>query len=142
MKSIIVKGRNSNNVTKNRSNSNKSNNPSYKTVKPHSCNEKPFTKANLNEILNELIVESNESQDASNVAKNVIDNNESTLLVNSTTAIKHNPGDIRKLLTIPIKGSPLLYPSSTKKIACKKESNDNGKSIQKLESMSSVNYPK
>ena len=50
MKSIILKGRNSNNRPNNRSNSNKSNNLSYKNIKPPSFNAKPFTKANLHEL--------------------------------------------------------------------------------------------
>ena len=82
MKSILLKVKNSNNRPNNGFNSNKSNNPSHKTVKPPSYNEKSFTKPNLHELLNELIVESNESEDASIVAENAIDNNESTLLVN------------------------------------------------------------
>ena len=79
-----------------------------KPSNPLSCSENPFTKANLYELLNELIVESNESEDASIVAENEIDNNEFALLVNSITASKLNPGDIRKSLSTPIKGNPPL----------------------------------
>lgn len=61
MKSIILKGRSSNNRHNNRLNGNKSNNPNCKTVKPPSYNEKLFTKSNIHEILNDLIAESNES---------------------------------------------------------------------------------
>ena len=50
----------------------------------------------------------------------MIDNNESILLVNSTTASKLNHGHIIHLLSIPNKGNPLPPPSSTKKIVCKK----------------------
>ena len=42
MKSIILKGINSNNRPNNRFNSNTHNNPSWKTVKPPSYNAKPF----------------------------------------------------------------------------------------------------
>ena len=63
MKAIILKGRNNINRSNNRSSSNKSNNFSYKTVKPPSCNGKPFTRANLHELLKELIVGSNKSED-------------------------------------------------------------------------------
>ena len=52
MKSIILKGRNSDSRPSSRFNSNKYNNPSYKTVNPPSYNGKPFTKANLHELLN------------------------------------------------------------------------------------------
>ena len=45
-------------------------------------------------------------EESSIVAENVIDNNKSTLLVNSKTASKLNPGDIRKLLSTPIKVNP------------------------------------
>ena len=58
MKSIILKGRNSNNRPNNRFNSNKHNDSSYENIKPPSYNSKPFTNAKLHELLNELIVES------------------------------------------------------------------------------------
>ena len=90
-----------------------------KTVKPPSYNEKLYIKANLHELLNKLIVESHELEDASIVAGNAIDENECTLLLNSTTSSKLNPGDIRKLLSTPIKGNPPPSPSSVKNIACK-----------------------
>ena len=88
MKSIILKVRSRNNRHNNRLNSNKSNNPNCKTVKPPSYNEKLFTK--------------------SNIPENVIDNNESNLLVNSKTSRKINPGRTRKLLSTPIKENPPL----------------------------------
>ena len=59
-------------------------------------------------ILNELIVESNELEDDSIIAEYVIGNNDYILLINSTTASKLNPGDIRTLLSTPIKGDPPL----------------------------------
>ena len=62
-KSTILKGKNSNNRTNNRFNSNKHNNSSYENIKDPSYNAKPFTKVNLNELLNDLIVEINESKD-------------------------------------------------------------------------------
>ena len=65
MKSIILKGSDSNSKPNNRFNSNKTNNSSYKTIKPPSYNKKPFTKVNLHELLNELIVKSHESEDSS-----------------------------------------------------------------------------
>ena len=70
--------------------------------------KKLFTKSNIHEILNDLIAESNESQDASIVSENVIDNNESNVLVNSKTSRKLNPGRTRKLLSTPIKENPPL----------------------------------
>ena len=99
MKSIILKGRNSNNRPNNRCNVNKTNNPSYKTIKSPPYYGKPFTKAKLHEILNELIVDINESKDSSFVVENAMDKNESTLLANLTTARKLNPGDIRNMLS-------------------------------------------
>ena len=60
MKSIIIKGRKINNRPNKRFNSNEPNNHSCKPVKCPSYNETPFTKSNLHELLNELIVESNE----------------------------------------------------------------------------------
>ena len=69
-----------------------------KKIKLPSYNGKTFTKANLHELLNELIVERNESEDNIVVTEDVIDNNESISLVNSTTADKINPGDIRNLM--------------------------------------------
>ena len=55
----------------------------------------------------------------------MIDNNDSTSLVNSTTENKINPGDIRKLMSTPSKVNPT--PLSTKNIAYKSEININGK---------------
>ena len=98
---------------------------SYKTIKHPSYNGKPFTKANLHEHLNEFIVEINKSEDHVVVTEDVIDNNDSTLLVNSTTENKINPGDIRELMSTPSKGNH--SPSSTKKILCEPEININGK---------------
>ena len=132
MKSIILKGRNSKNRPNNRFNRNESNNPSYKTVKHPSYNEKPFTKANLRELLNELIVESHESEDASIVSENAIDDNESTLLVNSTISSKLNPRDIRKLLYTPIKGNMHPSHSSIKQIACEMDTTINGKTCREV----------
>ena len=48
------------------------------------------------------------------VAENVTDDNESTLLDNSTTASKLNSRDIRKILSVPIKGNTPHYPSPVK----------------------------
>ena len=59
------------------------------------------------------------------VTKDVIDDNDSTLLVNSATGNKINPGDIRKLMSTPSKDNP--SPSSTKKVSWKPETNINGK---------------
>ena len=94
MKSIILKVRNRNNRPNDRFSSNKSNNYSYKKNKPPSHNGNAFTKANLDEFLNELIVVGKESEDNDVVTEDVIYNIDSTLLVNSTTANKINLGDI------------------------------------------------
>ena len=59
MKHVILKGRNSKNKPNNRFRNNKFNNPSYRTIKPPSCKSNHFTKANLYELLHELIVEIN-----------------------------------------------------------------------------------
>ena len=75
--------------------------------------------------MHKLIVEGNESEDDSVVAEDVVDNNDSVLLVNSKTANKINPGGIRKSLSIPSKGYSV--PSSTKKNFNKSEIKINGK---------------
>ena len=49
------------------------------------------------------------------------------MLVNSKKASKINPGDIRKLLSIPTKNNPSPYPSSAKNIARKTDMTINGK---------------
>jgi hypothetical protein len=51
MKSIILKGRNSGNRPSDKFNSNNSNDHSYKSIKPLPLRGKPFTKANLTELL-------------------------------------------------------------------------------------------
>ena len=84
MKYVILKGRNSDKPT-NRFNNNE-HNLIHRTYRPFSCNAKPFTKDNLHEFLIELIVESNESENDTIITEGVVDNNEFTLLVNSTTA--------------------------------------------------------
>ena len=104
------------NISNNISNISKYNKSSYKLIKYPSCNGKHFTKANLHELLNELIVESNEYEDDSVATEDVIDNNDYTLLFNSTTSNKINPGDIIKLMSTPSNGYP--PPSSTKNIDC------------------------
>ena len=75
--------------------------------------------------MHDLIVESNESEDDAVVTEDVVDYNDSNLLVNSTTADKRNPRDIRKLLSTLSKGNS--SSSSTKKIVYKSEININGK---------------
>ena len=70
--------------------------------------------------MNKLIDESNELEENSIVVENMIDENESTLLVNSTTANKFNPGDTRNLFSTPIDVIPYSPSSSTKKIDIKK----------------------
>ena len=91
MKSIILKGINSNNRPNNRFNSNDHNNSSFKTIKLPSYNGKPLTKDNLHELSNELIFESKESEENAVVTEDLIENNDSTVLVNSTIANKINP---------------------------------------------------
>ena len=88
----------------NRFNNNKPNNYNYRAPKNSSCNAKPFNKANRHELLNELIVESNGAVNDAFITEDVPDNNESALLVNSTTANKLNPRDIKKILSISGKG--------------------------------------
>ena len=106
-------------------NNNKPNNCSCGTPEPSSYNTKPFTKANLRELLNELLVESNEAGNDAFIAEDVPGSNESTLLLNSTAANKLNPGNIKKDMSIPGKGKSA--PSPTKNIANKSEITINGK---------------
>ena len=73
MKSVILNARNSNKPA-NRFNKNK--NTSYKTPKTSSQNTKPFTKANLHELLNELIVEINEARNDDVITEDAPDNND------------------------------------------------------------------
>ena len=124
MKSAILKGRKSNNKPNNRFNKNKFNNPSHRTIKPISFKPKPFTKSNHHQFLNKLIVENNESEDDAAVAEDMIDNNDSALLVNSRTTNKDNPRDTSELLPIPSKVNST--ESSTKKIVNKSEIDVNG----------------
>ena len=54
-----------------------------------------------------------------------INGDESTLLVNSTSANNINPGDIRKLMSTPKQVKPI--PTIAKKVSLKSELNINGK---------------
>ena len=105
MKAIMLKGGDNNNRRNKQSNSKKSNSCSKKTIKLASGNGKPFTEANLHELLNGLIVESNESEENAAVPEDTMYNNDSTSLVNSITAYVINPGNIRKLIYPPTKGN-------------------------------------
>ena len=58
----------------------------------------------MHELLNELIVESNGSENYSVITKDMHSSNDFTLLVNSITASNINPGDIRKSMSTPAKG--------------------------------------
>ena len=96
MKAIILKVRNSSYGSNNRSNSNKSKNFSCKPVRPSSCNGKPFTKDNLHKLLNEILVETNDSENYAIISEDGDGSNDSTLLFNSKTVSNINPGDTRK----------------------------------------------
>ena len=130
MKHAMLKGKISNSKSNNRFSKNIFNNPSCKTIKPPSCNPKPFTKANLHELLHELIVESNQSEDDDSVTEDTEEKNDSTFLVNSAISNKFNPGDIRKLL--PAFNTGTSTPSSTNEIVNKSEINVNGKIYQQV----------
>ena len=125
MKCVMLKGKNVTNKPTNSLNNNEFNKCVHRTIKPTSYKPKPLTKGNLYKSLHELIVESNESEDDAFVAEDEVDNNNSTLLVNSATVSKANPRDIMESLSIPSKGNST--PSSTKKIFNKSEINVNGK---------------
>ena len=107
MKAVILKGRNSRNRSNDRYNSNESNNFSHESVKPSSFNGKPSTKTNLHKLLNESLVESNDSENNDDVAEEVDVSNDSTLLFNTTNASNINSGDIRKLISPPTKGKSI-----------------------------------
>ena len=97
MKAIILRSRTGN---RNEENVNR-NKDSYKSVKPPSYPRRKFTKANLHELLSELISENSLSDDNEPDAPVANQDSESTLLVNSTSANAINPGDIRKVMSTP-----------------------------------------
>ena len=103
MKAIILRRRtgNRNEETINR------NKDGCKSVKPPSHLRRKFTKAHLHELLNELISETSLSDD--NEPEDHVANKDSgsTLLVNSISANAINPGDIRKLMSIPGKNKDI-----------------------------------
>ena len=61
----------------------------------------------MHELLSDLIFENSESEDNAVVNEHVVDNNDFTLLVNSTTVNKINSRDIRKLLSSPGMGNSI-----------------------------------
>ena len=85
MRSILLKDRNAK-PSRNLNNGNrlnKSNSNVYKTVRPLSYKDKPFTNANLYELLSDLLVDNNEYENSDEDIEDVIEVNESesTLLV-------------------------------------------------------------
>ena len=95
-------------ILKDRSNkpSNKFNSHKHKSMKPSSYKIKPFTKANLHELLSDLLEDTRESENDDIVIedKNEVNDSDSVLLVNATSASSITPGEIRKLLSTPAKG--------------------------------------
>ena len=77
-----------------------------------------------------LLVESNKSENDTLISEDVDGRNDSTLLVNSTTASNVNPGHIRKLIHDPVKYKSTL--SLTKKYAIKSEITLNGMTYSKV----------
>ena len=78
---------------------NKHSKDGYKTLKPLSLPAMKFTKANLHQLLAELISETSFSdKNEVNVPKDKTDS-ESAFLVKYTSANTINPGDIRKLIS-------------------------------------------
>ena len=116
LKAVLMISRNSSQGS-NSSNNNHSNS-SYKPVKPPSHPKKPCTKANLHELLTKLIAESNECDSDTSNNEGAQQENESAMLVNSTTAKAINPGDIRKLMSTPNNSTG---DQSKKKVICKSE---------------------
>ena len=97
-------------------------------------------KAKLHELLHELIVESNQSEENAIVTEDAEDDYDSILLVNSETANNVNPEDISKLFSTPSMGT--TTPLSTKKIVNKSEININGKIYKEVGCMWHVAYLK
>ena len=85
----------------------------------------------MHELLNELVIEDGNTESDNRDTKEVEFNNESSLLVNSTTGTNVNPGDFRKLMSSPTKSKP--SPSSTKKAMFKSEITTNGKTYREVE---------
>ena len=86
MRSILLKGMNAKPISNLNSVNrfNKSNSNKYKTVRPLSYKGKPFTKANLHELLSDSLVDNNECKDDDARIEDIIetDESESILLVN------------------------------------------------------------
>ena len=107
MKASILMHVNSIYRSNNISNSNKSNEYSHKPIKLPSFNSKSFTKDNLNELLNELLVESNESKNDDIITEDANDSNYSTLLDNSETVSNINLRGIKKRPLL-LKSNPVI----------------------------------
>ena len=100
LKAMIIKNRSNSNRTDSQSktpnNFNKSN---YRTAKPPSYANKPFANANLHELITELIAQNNVQEGDSDNNGDIEQGDETTMLVNSTSATKINLGDIRNLMS-------------------------------------------
>ena len=135
LKAVLIKGRNSNPSKPSSNNStNNSSNSSYKPVKPPSYTKKPFTKANLHELITALISESSEhDSDTTNKNEGLQQDDDTTMLVNSTTAKAINPGDIRKLMSTPNPNpNTNTNNQSSKKVICKSEIVIDGETYRKV----------
>ena len=77
-------------------------------------------------------MDENEHEDADKGIEDLVEVNESesTLLVNSTSANNINPGDIIKLMSAPEKGKP--SPKISQKFAFKSEVSINGKAYREV----------
>ena len=135
MKAVILKGRDNNINSYSDCNKDNFNNakPRFnqcETVKPPNCKPNPFTKANLHELLTELLVEEEETGGIDRDAEDSDNINESCMLVNSASASRIKPGDMRNSYLLLIALSPhLLQPINLHRL--KLPSNQKSQLIEK-----------
>ena len=98
-----------------------------------------FSKANLHELLNELLVESKESEDDAVITENLNGNSDSTPLANSTSS-SISLGDIRKLISTSAKVKST--PSLNKRLPLSLKQASMARLVASLESVSSIDFRK
>ena len=113
MKAIILRG-GEEDKSKSDSHSYKSDNkhkPNFHSIKLPSFANEPNIKAYLAELLDEIMMKYDAHDADIKYDDATPPDNDSTMLVNSTTASKVNPGDIRKLISVSDKDEPSPLPT-------------------------------
>ena len=144
MKTIIIEGRNkgatSNSYSKNSFNSYKPKSIPFKSVKPPNYGNNSFTKANLHQLLSELLV----GEEEPSAIADLDNTQESSILVNSVSASKVNPSNMRKLMSTTNKSklASIVIILSLRKSFFKSEIVTDGKTYREVSNCVTYNISK